>query len=520
MKNRFRQTMLNSGISVGAQFSSLVLKFATQTIFIQILGAQFLGTQSFFINLMLFLSCFEFGISSAFVYALYEPLAHEQTKQIAALINLFRYIYHRICVLSAVIGLVFMFGISIFHYDTELISHWQGAYLLILANYLLFFLNEDKRQLLIADQLGYISVINQCAILIVQTILQVACLAWWPNYLAFLSIQLVCTLGGNLAVSWQIRHRYPYLRQKENRSVAVAPATLTKLKHNLKGLVSSKLSVIITTSKDGLLIGLLVSVHAGGLFANYTLIVSGITLMLTQAISSVTASVGNLTATTNQKNVKTVDKVLKTHYFVNFGCTTIAAACLMGLLNPFITLWIGTSYVLPKTTVILIVLIFACNQMRQTSLVFITAYGLFFHLGIKAAVEVIVSVGVSILLVTQAHMGINGILLGTLTSQLSINLWWEPFIVYRAGLHLSSRSYWWRTLSYWTSILLILGAIIYLPEHILANTWINLGVLLLSLLIASCAWLYIGHHRKTEFRETQNLLKNLQYLISNAVQNR
>lgn len=137
--------------------------------------------------------------------------------------------------------------------------------------------------------------------MIVQTVLQVACLVWWPNYLAFLTIQLVCTLGGNLAVSWQIRHRYPYLRQKENRSVAVAPATLVKLKHNLKGLVSSKLSVIITTSKDGLLIGLLVSVHAGGLFANYTLIVSGITLMLTQAISSVTASVGNLTATTNQK---------------------------------------------------------------------------------------------------------------------------------------------------------------------------------------------------------------------------
>lgn len=48
MKNRFRQTMLNSGISVGAQFSSLVLKFATQTIFIQILGAQFLGTRVFF----------------------------------------------------------------------------------------------------------------------------------------------------------------------------------------------------------------------------------------------------------------------------------------------------------------------------------------------------------------------------------------------------------------------------------------------------------------------------------------
>lgn len=453
------------------------------------------------------------------MYALYDPLAHQQTKQVAALINLFRYIYHRICILSVAVGLLFMVGLHFFHYDTELIPNWQWAYLLVLANYLLFFLNEDKRQLLIADQLGYVSVINQGLILLVQTIFQVACLLWWPNFLVFLAIQLACTLGGNLAVSWQIRHRYPYLHDKKYKQQKVAPTTLAKLKHNLKGLVSSKLSTIITTSKDGLLIGLLVSVHAGGLFANYTLIVSGITIMLTQVISSVTASVGNLTAATDAKNVKVVENVLKTHYFVNFGCTIIAAACLLGLLNPFITLWIGTAYVLPKSTVILIVLIFACNQMRQTALVFITAYGLFFQLGIKAFVEVLVSIGLSIFLITNLHMGINGILLGTLVSQVGVNLWWEPFIVYRSGLHLPSKIYWWRSASYWTSILLILGTILYLPEHIVANAWINLGALMLVLLAGSCLWLYIGHHRKHEFREVKSLLKNLQYLIFKPTQN-
>lgn len=520
MKSRFRQTMLNSGVSVVTQFSSLILKFATQTFFIQILGAQFLGTQSFFTNLMLFLSCFEFGISGAFVYALYDPLAHQQTKQVAALINLFRYIYHRICILSVVVGLLFMAGLHFFHYDTELISNWQWAYLLVLANYLLFFLNEDKRQLLIADQLGYVSVINQGIILLVQTVFQVACLIWWPNYLVFLAIQLVCTLGGNLAVSWQIRHRYPYLHDKRYKTQRVAPAVLTKLKHNLKGLVSSKLSSIITTSKDGLLIGLLVSVHFGGLYANYTLIVSGITIMLTQVISSVTASVGNLTATTDAKNVKVVEDVLKTHYFVNFGSTMIAATCLMGLLNPFITLWVGTAYVLPQSTVILIVLIFACNQMRQTALIFITAYGLFFQLGIKALVETIVSIGLSVILVTQLKLGINGILLGTLVSQVGINLWWEPLIVYRDGLHLSSKNYWRRSLSYWMSIGVILTAIHYLPHQLLTNTWINLGALMLVLLIGSCAWLYLVHRRKNEFHQVKSLVKNLQYMIANVVSNR
>lgn len=519
MKNRFKQTMLNSGISVIAQFSSLVLKFVTQTIFIQILGAAFLGTQSFFVNLMLFLSCLEFGVSSAFVYALYDPLAHHKHDQIGALIGLFRRVYHWLCGLSVVVGLGFMAGLYLAHYDRELIANWQWAYLLVLANYLLFFLNENKRQLLIADQMGYVSVINQCVILAVQTGLQVVSLLLWSNYLIFLIIQLVCTLGGNLAVSWQVRHRYPYL--KKYRHVPIPAVVLEKLKRNLKGLVSYKLSTIITTSKDGLLIGLLVSVHAGGLYANYTLIVSGIMLMLTQMISSVTSSVGNLTATTGNENVEKVEKVFMTHYFVNFACTLVASACLLGLLNPFIMLWVGKSYVLSKTTVILIVLIFACNQMRETAIIFITAYGLFFPLGIKAVVEVVVSIGLSVILVTQAHLGINGILLGTLASQLAVNLWWEPFIVYRYGLQLSSRTYLRRSFRYWGSLLLALLLIAnYLPTQLLTNAWLNVGGLFGIVLVGSLGWVYVGHHRQTEFAETKGLISNVRYLVVSTLQKR
>lgn len=520
MKSRFRQTMLNSGISVVTQFSSLVLKFVTQTFFIMVLGSQFLGTQSFFVNLMTFLSCFEFGVSSAFVFALYEPLAHQRKDQITALLQLLRYIYHRLAIVSGMIGLLIMLGLHLFHYESELVAHWQVAYLLVLANYLLFFLNENKRQLLVADQLSYVSVLNQCVILLVQTGLQIACLLWWPNYLIFLAIQLVCTLVGNWVVSLQVWRRYPFLKEPKYRQAKISTSIMTKLKKNLKGVVSTQMSTILSTVKDGLLISLLVSVHLGGIFANYTLIVSGITLMLTQLIKSATASVGNLMATTDEESVAAVENVLRTHYFINFCCTLVAAACLLGLLNPFITLWIGAKYVLPNATVILIVLVFACNQMRQTGLIFINAYGLFFQEGIKAAVEIVVSITLSVMFVLQFHLGINGILFGTLISHVGINLWWEPLIVYHYGLHRPIKTYWLRTANYWVWILAILAVIVVLPSTLVSNAWLNMGLLMAMLVSVSCLWLYVGHRRKQEFDDTKSLMFHLQDMIVTAVRNR
>ena len=517
MKSRFQQTMLNSGISVVTQFSNLVLKFVTQTFFIMVLGSQFLGTQSFFVNLMTFFSCFEFGVSSAFVYALYEPLAHQRRDQIAALLHLLNIIYRWLALLSGVVGLVVMLGLHLLHYENELVAHWQIAYLLILVNYLLFFLNENKRQLLVADQLTYVSVINQCAVLIVQTTLQVACLMWLPNYLLFLAIQLGCTLVGNWVISLQVRRRYPYLKDSQYYQAKIGPSIMNRLKKNLKGVVSTQISTILTTVKDGLLIGLLVSVYLGGIFANYMLLVSGVTLMLTQLIKSATASVGNLMATTDEDDNREAEKVFMTHYFINFCCTLLAAVCLLGLLNPFIMLWIGAEYVLPKNTVLLIVLVFACNQLRQTALIFINAYGLLFQEGIKAAVEILVSVSSSMILVLQFHLGINGILLGTLVAQIGINIWWEPWIVYRYGFKRPLKKYWGRTINYWGWIAVILMLPLGMPTDLINNVWLNLTLLAIVLVMVSGGWLYIGHRRKPEYHATKQLVQQLKELVLTTV---
>lgn len=510
-RSRLHNTMLNSSIATIAQGASLVLKFTTQTIFIKVLGAQYLGINSLFLNIMFFLALLEFGIGSAIVYALYDPLAHEDRQQITALTQLFRKIYRLLGVISLLIGGLILLLIPTLTTHSQLIAHWQLAYGLILANYLLFFLNEDKRQLLIADQLSYVSVRNQCLFLLLQTVLQALCLWFTSSYLGFLLIQLLCTLVSNQLIHWHVRRRYPYL--KDAPPIPVTASTLATIKKNVHGLIGSKLSNVMTTTKDGLLIALLLNVTLGGIYANYTMIISGIYLMLIQLTGSVTASIGNLKALSTANDEHAAIKVIQLHYFINFVCTFFCSIFLFTLLNPFITLWIGPTYTLPRSIVLVIVLNFSFNQMRQTSIAFINAYGLFWKFGLKSLIETVISVGSSLLLAGGFGWGIGGILLGTLISHVALNLWWEPRLVFRDGLRSSIRGYVNQSIYYYATLLLTLLGLFLLPQHLLSNPIVNLLLLFTGTLGLGVVLLLILFHRTTEFKNARQLLINIGWML-------
>ena len=71
----------NSVLNVSSNFLILLtntfLSFAVRTVFIKILGEEYLGVNTLFTNILQVLSLAELGISTAINYALYKPLAHQ-----------------------------------------------------------------------------------------------------------------------------------------------------------------------------------------------------------------------------------------------------------------------------------------------------------------------------------------------------------------------------------------------------------------------------------------------------------
>ena len=90
VKSRTQKAKKNIVIGILVQISLVAFTFITRTIFINILGIEFLGVSNVFASVLTILSIAELGIGEAIAFALYKPLAEEDNDKIRALMSLFK----------------------------------------------------------------------------------------------------------------------------------------------------------------------------------------------------------------------------------------------------------------------------------------------------------------------------------------------------------------------------------------------------------------------------------------------
>ena len=83
----------------------LLLSFINRTIFIKILGVEYLGINGLFSNILQMLSLADLGFTTAMAYSYYRPIAENDVERITALNSFYRKIYLYIAMGIAVIGL-------------------------------------------------------------------------------------------------------------------------------------------------------------------------------------------------------------------------------------------------------------------------------------------------------------------------------------------------------------------------------------------------------------------------------
>ena len=105
-KSRTYNSMRNIIVSIGVQVGIILISFISRTIFIKILGAEYLGVNSLFTNVLTILSLAELGIGSAIVYSMYKPLAVRDEKKIAQLMNFYKKVYRKIGIIVLICGIV------------------------------------------------------------------------------------------------------------------------------------------------------------------------------------------------------------------------------------------------------------------------------------------------------------------------------------------------------------------------------------------------------------------------------
>ena len=146
----------NSISAVISNFLSFLLAFISQAIFIRILGAEYLGLNGLFTNILTMLSIFELGIGNAIVYKLYKPVSEKKAEDIKSLMLFYKKAYRYIAFC------IFLFGIMLVPFIKNIVGtvtidiNIYVIYLLFLLSTLTSYFMTYKRNLIIANQKNYI----------------------------------------------------------------------------------------------------------------------------------------------------------------------------------------------------------------------------------------------------------------------------------------------------------------------------------------------------------------------------
>lgn len=422
--SRIGNTLRNTSAGLIGQLFTYILTFAYRTVFIYTLGANYLGVQGLFSNILSLLSLAELGVGNAIIFSLYKPLADKNTHKIQMLMGFYAKIYRIIGCVVAVLGLALTPYLDYLIKDKPNIPHLTIIYLLFLADSVLSYFFAYKRSIIVADQKGYVNTINMTIFSFARNSVQIIWLLLFKSFIPVLIIQALSTLLSNIVISHKANKLYPFLTKSKN--VEIDPETKVDLSKKIRAMMYHKIGSVVVLGTDNLLISSFVGIYWVGIYSNYVMIIGMVTTFIQQFSQALVASIGNLVSTETTVKAKETFDLL---YFLNFWIYAFCTICFMTLFNPFITVWIGTEYLFNRWIVLIIVVNFYISGMRQNVLSFRNSLGLFWYDRYKPIAEALINLVASIVLLK--YWGIAGVFLGTLISTVTTSLWVEPYILFK-----------------------------------------------------------------------------------------
>lgn len=503
MESRVKNTARNSLVGIITYMITVILSFLTRTFFIKVLGNTYLGLNGLFSDILQILSLAELGVGTAILFAMYKPVAYNETKKIAAYMNFYKKLYNMIGIIVSIVGLLLTPFLHFFISGIPDIPNIELIYILYLFNTSLSYFFSYKRSMLIVNQYTYINTLNIFIFSVIQQFLQILLLLFTSDYILYLLIQVGCTIVSNIVISRKVDKMFPYLNEFKNERLE--KHEINELKTNVLSMMASKISSVFVTSTDNILISKFVSTTFLGLYSNYTMVTTMVKTIIQKIFDGLTGSVGNYIAKEAQcKQREMYFNIL----FINY---LIVSFCCIGfyvLINDFILLWLGNKYILKEGIVLLISTNLFFRLIRNTTLTYIDTLGLFKKIKIKAIVEALVNLIMSLVLVLYFNLSIYGILLGTLISNFVANYFWEAYIVNKE-INVSQLYYHKKMLLYILVTILISFLSKFINHYIMFNNFLlNLFIHgFIYVCIALVVYLLI-FHKSQEFKYCYSLFKN------------
>ena len=513
MGNRTRKSILNAEVNIIFYLLGTFVAFFSRKIFLDCLGADFIGLTGTLMSILSLLNLSELGIGLSVSYFLYKPLAENNQQKISDILSLLGFLYKRIGQFILVSGIVIsIFFPLIFRNNTMPLSIVYFAfYSFLCSNAIGYFINY-RQTLLDADQKMYMVSIYSESFGLVKSIIQILLALYYKNLFIWVAIEFVSSLVQCWVLNWKINKEYPWLKTNKNQGPVLLKEYPDVLKKT-KQIVIHQMKDFLLTKSDEIMIFAFVSLKMVAYYGNYVMIITKLSTMFLTFFSGMAAGIGNLIAESNKSHIKNIFWQLSSMKYITAGILVIT---LSFLINPFISWWLGSEYELSAVIVILFMINLFFMQTRSIVDMFNHSYGLYGDVW-AAWAEGIINIIVTIAIAFK--WGIIGILMGKIVSVFFIIVIWKPYYLYTKGFKESVWDYWKGVLMYYICFFFAYAYMIitiYLfnntPEpNILSMLYFGLTEVFPSIIIYLISLFFIGRGTKDlfnripfSFRKTNN----------------
>lgn len=501
-KSRTEYSAKNTTVAVISRMVAILMGFVTRVVFTRTLSESYVGINGLFTDILNVLALSELGVGTAITYALYKPIAEGNIEKQKSLMRMYCWFYRMVSAIVLAAGLMVIPFMDVLIKNRPQVDNLVFIYLLYLANSVLSYLLIYKRTLIDAHQKIYIGTLYQTIFLVLQDLAQIIILLTTKNFILFLLIYLICTLGMNLTISHKANRLYPFLKEKK-----IEPLEKEERKSifkNIKAMLMHKIGTVVVSNTDNLLLSSIVGITSVGLYSNYYLLIGSVRQVLDQVFLGITASVGNLGATEDSKRVK---KIFEASFFIGQWMYGFAAICLYELLSPFVSISFGKSYVFPSSVVLVLCINFFVTGMRKATLVFRDSLGLFWYDRYKSIAEALINLVVSIILALK--FGTAGVFWGTFISTILTSAWVEPYVLYKHHIKLSVLPYFMKYGLYSAIMAGVWFLTDYLCSLVSGSVFTILGLRLLICVVTPNIILLVAYCRTWEFKFVMQKARSL-----------
>lgn len=502
--SRTINSLKNIGFGYIGKLFSIFLSFVSRTIFIQILGATYLGVNGLFTNILGVLSLTELGISTAINYSLYKPVAMHDEVKIRALMRLYKKAYRIIALSITALGLAILPFLPYFIKGFNEIPDIQLYYVIFLFNTVSTYFVSYKYGLVNAEQKNYILTNIETLSAMVITVVQMIALLAFHSFLVYLLVQAAFQLLQKIITAMYLNKKYARLLTNFHQE-QVDFATKKRLIQDIKALILERVSNAAVYQSDNIIIGMFISITAVGIVSNYDLIMMTGIALLNIPINGVISSCGNFLATKKPEEGEYLFDAIDFFGSAMFGVASIL--CFV-MLPDFIHLWLGPDMMMDDIAFSIMALNFYLVGQRAALMYFRVAGGVFVPGRYASLVQAFSNIIISV--IGAQYLGLAGIYIGTVLSGLVIMIW-RPIVMYKALFHSSSKIYFIRMGCRFILNVFLAIMLCFLRDHFPVETYLFRGFIPMCLfcIVVPIMVYIIIYHRKPYFQYIYIRFKNV-----------